>query len=97
MSCFSFFILVAFSINQVRPEHLNQLLHPQFKDDMTSPIYRSNVLTTGLPAAPGAAVGKIVFSPELAGETYVLRCIANNHQLTISFVVFFVIYFHICV
>ena len=71
-SCFlvsSFLILHPLYYNQVRPEHLNQLLHPQFKDDMTSSIYVSNVLTTGLPAAPGAAVGKIVFSPELAGET----------------------------
>jgi pyruvate, orthophosphate dikinase len=49
----------------VKPEHLNQLLHPQFKHtDIES--YTHNVLAVGLPASPGAAVGKIVFSPEAA-------------------------------
>ena len=40
----------------VKPEHLNQLLHPQFKDT-ESAKYVNSVVTTGLPASPGAAVG----------------------------------------
>lgn len=51
------------AIMMVKPEHLNQLLHPQFQNIKASD-YKSNVLTKGLPASPGAAVGKIVFSPE---------------------------------
>jgi len=54
------------AIMMVKPEHLNQLLHPQFKDPVESPVYKGHVLTKGLPASPGAAVGKIVFSPEKA-------------------------------
>jgi pyruvate, orthophosphate dikinase len=49
----------------VEPRHLDQLLHPRFKD-VTS--YSSDVLTSGLPASPGAAVGQVVFSAEHAEE-----------------------------
>ena len=49
----------------VKPEHLNQLLHPQFADT-TSTSYRNNVVAVGLPASPGAGVGRVVFSPEAA-------------------------------
>ncbi len=41
----------------VEPEHLDQLLH-----DQIDPAAELNVLGTGLPASPGAAQGKIVFS-----------------------------------
>lgn len=51
------------AIMMVKPEHLNQLLHPQFHS-VKSKDYKSNVLAKGLPASPGAAVGKIVFSPD---------------------------------
>lgn len=53
------------AIMMVKPEHLNQLLHPQFTN-VADPHYTEHVLTKGLPASPGAAVGKIVFSPEAA-------------------------------
>ena len=56
------------AIMTVKPEHLNQLLHPQFAD-ITTEKYKESVVTKGLPASPGAAVGKIVFSPE-AAEAY---------------------------
>lgn len=53
------------AVLMVKPEHLNQLLHPQFKSTKAA-SYRDNILARGLPASPGAAVGKIVFSPEAA-------------------------------
>lgn len=53
------------AICSVKPEHLNQLLHPQFRDT-SNDHYTANVVGKGLPASPGAAVGKIVFSPEAA-------------------------------
>lgn len=64
------------AIMMVKPEHLNQLLHPQFTN-VKDKAYTQHILAKGLPASPGAAVGKIVFSPEdaekakAAGE----RCI----------------------
>lgn len=47
----------------VGPEHVEQVLHPCFADDGT---YRKEgrVLAKGLPASPGAAVGRVVFSAE---------------------------------
>ena len=44
---------------RVEPEALNQLLHPIF-----DPKAKYEVLAKGLPASPGAAVGKVVFSSE---------------------------------
>ena len=49
----------------VEPNHLNQLLHPQFKD---AAEYTERVICEGLPASPGAAVGHAVFSVEEAEE-----------------------------
>ncbi len=49
--------------NLVEPGHLDQLLHPQFED---ASAYKEQVLASGLPASPGAAAGKVVFSPEEA-------------------------------
>ena len=43
----------------VEPGHLDQLLHPGFKDEVD---YSSQVVATGLPASPGAAVGQAVFT-----------------------------------
>ena len=51
------------AITMVKPEHLNQLLHPQFRSTATAD-YTSNVVATGLPASPGAAVGKVYFTAE---------------------------------
>ncbi|MCA8914292.1 MAG: pyruvate, phosphate dikinase [Planctomycetes bacterium] len=52
---------------------LNQLLHPTF-----DPKANVQVIATGIPASPGAAKGKVVFTPEAAelmahkGETVIL-------------------------
>ncbi|MFQ5571719.1 MAG: pyruvate, phosphate dikinase, partial [Rhodothermales bacterium] len=45
----------------VEPQHLDQLLHPAFKDESE---YKDQVLAIGLPASPGAAVGQVVFTAE---------------------------------
>jgi len=47
----------------VEPGHLDQLLHPGFKDQ---DAYKDKVLAIGLPASPGAAVGQVVFTAEEA-------------------------------
>ena len=49
------------AVQMVEPTHVDQLLHPQFKDEGA---YKADVIGTGLPASPGAAVGQIVFSTE---------------------------------
>ncbi len=51
------------AVSRVDPEQLNQLLHPAVDPDMDL-----EVLTTGLPASPGAAVGKVVFDADRATE-----------------------------
>lgn len=43
----------------VEPRHIDQLLHPRFSDSLD---YSADVIATGLPASPGAAVGQVVFS-----------------------------------
>lgn len=49
------------AVLQVDPQQLNQLLHP------TIPAhFKSKALCKGLPASPGAAVGRVVFTPENA-------------------------------
>src|SRR5262249_47811115 len=47
------------AILRIEPDKLNELLHPTF-----DPSARREVFATGLPASPGAAVGKIVFSAD---------------------------------
>ena len=47
----------------VEPGHLDQLLHPGFKDESG---YQDQVLASGLPASPGAAVGQVVFTADEA-------------------------------
>ncbi len=51
------------AIMRVEPEQLNQLLHPIF-----DPKAKYQVVANGLPASPGAAVGKVVFTAEEAVE-----------------------------
>ncbi|MBT7610193.1 MAG: pyruvate, phosphate dikinase [Bacteriovoracaceae bacterium] len=51
------------AIMKVEPEDLNQLLHPRLDPKATK-----NVIAIGLPASPGAACGKIVFTSERAHE-----------------------------
>ncbi|CAK7332929.1 unnamed protein product [Dovyalis caffra] len=53
------------AIKMVGPQHLDQLLHPQFENPSA---YKDKVVTIGLPASPGAAVGQVVFSAEDAEE-----------------------------
>ena len=51
------------AITRVSADHLDQVLHPQFDADA-----EYEVLTKGLAASPGAAVGKVVFSATHAAE-----------------------------
>ena len=61
------------AVMRVDPASLDQLLHPTI--DPSSP---RDVIATGLPASPGAATGKVVFTAEeaeklgLAGEAVIL-------------------------
>jgi pyruvate,orthophosphate dikinase len=50
------------AILRVTAEHIDQVLHPQFADDSAP------VLTKGLGASPGAAVGKVVLTADDAAE-----------------------------
>jgi pyruvate,orthophosphate dikinase len=58
---------------RIDPDSLNQLLHPQMESKVKLPV-----LGKGLPASPGAAVGKVVFTADeaerlgSAGEKVVL-------------------------
>jgi len=49
------------ALMRVEPNQINQLLHPIF-----DPKTKYEVLAKGLPASPGAAVGKVVFTSEEA-------------------------------
>ncbi len=49
----------------VEPMHLDQLLHPQLASDE---IKDEDIIGRGLPASPGAAVGKVILSSEEAEE-----------------------------
>ncbi len=51
------------AIMRVGADQLDQLLHP-----MLDPKAKKNVIATGLPASPGAAVGRAVFNAEDAEE-----------------------------
>jgi pyruvate,orthophosphate dikinase len=51
------------AVLRVDPSSLDQLLHPTF-----DPKAEKTVIGTGLPASPGAAVGKIAFTAEEAEE-----------------------------
>jgi pyruvate,orthophosphate dikinase len=51
------------AVLRVKPEQLDQLLHP-----CIDPGASVKVLTTGLPASPGAASGRVVFNPDEAAE-----------------------------
>jgi pyruvate,orthophosphate dikinase len=51
------------AVLRVDPAQLDQLLHPALDPDA-----EVDVLTTGLPASPGAASGRVIFSPDEAAE-----------------------------
>ncbi|MBD3331192.1 pyruvate, phosphate dikinase, partial [Candidatus Peregrinibacteria bacterium] len=53
------------AIKMLDPTQLNQLLHPQIK-----PGTEKKIIAKGLPASPGAACGKIVFSSEDASQLF---------------------------
>ncbi|MBN2067227.1 MAG: pyruvate, phosphate dikinase [Candidatus Diapherotrites archaeon] len=55
------------AILKVKPEQLDQLLHKQL-----DPVAKDEAvaITKGLPASPGAAVGKVVFTAEKAKELH---------------------------
>jgi len=55
------------AVLKVKPEQLDQLLHKQL-----DPVAKkeAQALTKGLPASPGAAVGKVVFTAEKAKELH---------------------------
>jgi pyruvate,orthophosphate dikinase len=55
------------AIRRVEPASLDQLLHP-----MLDPSAKTTVLARGLPASPGAASGKVVFSADEA-ESFAAR------------------------
>lgn len=49
------------AVLMVEPRHLEQLLHPTFAGIGTAE-YKSSVVGKGLPASPGAACGRVVFT-----------------------------------
>ncbi len=49
------------AVRRVDPGQINQLLHPTL-----DPTAKAEVLTSGLPASPGAAVGQVVFDADTA-------------------------------
>jgi pyruvate,orthophosphate dikinase len=49
------------AVTRVEPEQLDRLLHPHFDPKATR-----KVIATGLPASPGAAVGRVVFTADTA-------------------------------
>jgi len=49
------------ALQRCEPQKLDELLHPVFDKDA---LKKAKVLTTGLPASPGAATGQIVFSAD---------------------------------
>ncbi len=53
------------AVMRVEPQHLDQLLHPVIEPSSKAQLA---TLTVGLPASPGAAVGRIVFTADAAVE-----------------------------
>jgi pyruvate,orthophosphate dikinase len=54
---------------RVRPQEVNEAIRPIFDDrDKSAAIDKGRLLARGLPAAPGAAVGKAVFDADRAVE-----------------------------
>ncbi|OGU32972.1 MAG: pyruvate, phosphate dikinase [Gemmatimonadetes bacterium RIFCSPLOWO2_12_FULL_68_9] len=51
------------AVRRVQPDQIDQLLHP-----MVDPAAELDLLTNGLPASPGAAVGQVVFDADTAVE-----------------------------
>lgn len=49
------------AVTRVDPNQLDQLLHPRFDEEA---VKKAQVIAKGLPASPGAAVGRVVFFAE---------------------------------
>jgi pyruvate,orthophosphate dikinase len=58
----------AISAKFIPPGDLNQLLQPIFDTEAKKSAGADRRLTKGIPAGPGAATGKVVFSPRIAEE-----------------------------
>ncbi len=55
------------AVQRVTPEHVDRLLHPQFKADaVTAARKEGRLLATGVNASPGAAVGQVYFDADTA-------------------------------
>jgi pyruvate, orthophosphate dikinase len=69
------------AIRRIEPDSLEQLLHP-----MLDPAAKTTVIAHGLPASPGAASGKVVFSADQAeaaasrGESVILVRIETSPE-----------------
>src|SRR6202171_415560 len=69
------------AVRRIEPASLDQLLHP-----MLDPKAKTTVLAQGLPASPGAASGKVVFSADEAealavrGEAVILVRIETSPE-----------------
>ena len=53
------------AVLRIEPKQLEQLLHPNFNQES---LKSAKIIAKGLPASPGAATGKVVFSAERAAE-----------------------------
>lgn len=53
------------AVLRIEPEQLNQILHPNFDEKK---LKNAKEIAKGLPASPGAATGKVVFTAERAQE-----------------------------
>jgi pyruvate,orthophosphate dikinase len=69
------------AVRRIEPASLDQLLHPTL-----DPRSKTTILTRGLPASPGAASGKVVFSAEEAeslaahGEAVILARVETSPE-----------------
>ncbi|HEY0236384.1 MAG TPA: pyruvate, phosphate dikinase [Afipia sp.] len=59
------------AVTRIDPASLDQLLHPTI-----DPSAKRDIITTGLPASPGAASGEIVFSSDEAA-----KLVADGHKV----------------
>ncbi|MBI89564.1 MAG: pyruvate, phosphate dikinase [Candidatus Marinimicrobia bacterium] len=51
--------------NRIAPSQIEEIMHPYFNPEKEK---QANLLTVGLPAGPGCAIGRAVFNPERAQE-----------------------------
>lgn len=64
------------AILTVKPEHLKQLLHPQFAD-VNGEGYKKNVAAMGLPASPGNSFSVLIV--KTLSNQIVFRCGCGSH------------------